>query len=157
MVTYPPDNLAATLAALLKQRGLTSGALARDAGLSAPAVYQILKGKTETPHQRTLEKLATALNVPLERLFLGGAYDRASFMRPDPEILSQIPETIGPELEAMIQRELADATPLGPGSAAPEAYQDILKMKLYLILTKEKLGARGNGRPGRDASPAKRA
>ncbi len=132
-------HLGIRLKELLVQNGLTAGELARATGLTRQAIYQILSGKTRAPRRGTVDKIAGALNVPAQRLFIGGGDDLPGFMHPDPDILSQIPDTIGPELEAMIQRELPDAAPLRLEGPPGDAYQDILKMKLYLILKKTRL------------------
>jgi transcriptional regulator with XRE-family HTH domain len=128
------------LARLLSQRGLSAADVARATGLSRQAVYQILSGKTRSPKRATLERIAAFLGVTPAAL-LRDAAATPEFLTPDAEILAQIPPHIGPELAAMIERELPDAAPLRLDGPAEEARQDILKMKLYLILKKRKLEA----------------
>ena len=129
---------------LLHRRGLTAGDVARATGMSRQAVYQILKGKTHTPRQGTLERMAAFLGVPPNRLLVGDLPEETpGFLYPDATILTQIPETIGPELEAMIEAELPDTAPLRLEGPSSKAHQDVLKMKLYLILKKRKLASGG--------------
>lgn len=127
---------------ILARRGLSAGDLARATNLSRQAIYQILNGKTRTPKRSTLDKMAAFLNVPPGQLLRGELpEDTPEFLKPDEEILAQVPEVIGPELEAVIEREMPDRTPLSLEGPSPKARQDILKMKLYLILKKRKLSA----------------
>jgi hypothetical protein len=46
---------------------------------------------------------------------------------------------VGQELAAVIEREMPDRTPVQLTGVAEKARQEILKMKLYLILKKKKL------------------
>jgi hypothetical protein len=86
--------------------------------------------------------MAAFLNVPPGQLLRGELpEDTPEFLKPDEEILAQVPEVIGPELEAVIEREMPDRTPLSLEGPSAKARQDILKMKLYLILKKRKLSA----------------
>ena len=125
---------------ILARRGLSAGDLARATNLSRQAIYQILNGKTRTPKRSTLDKMSAFLDIPPGQLIRGELpEDTPGFLKPDEEILSQIPDAIGPELEAVIERELPDSTPLPFEGRASKAHQDILKMKLYLILKKKKL------------------
>jgi transcriptional regulator with XRE-family HTH domain len=127
---------------ILARRGISAGDLARATGLSRQAIYQILNGKTRTPKRSTLDKMAAFLNVPPGQLLRGELpEDTPEFLQPDEEILAQIPDVIGPELEAVIEREMPDSTPLSLEGPSSKARQDILKMKLYLILKKKKLGS----------------
>jgi transcriptional regulator with XRE-family HTH domain len=127
---------------ILARRGLSAGDLARATNLSRQAIYQILNGKTRTPKRSTLDKMAAFLNVPPGQLLRGELpEDTPEFLKPDEEILAQVPEVIGPELEAVIEREMPDRTPLSLEGPSAKARQDILKMKLYLILKKRKLSA----------------
>lgn len=127
---------------ILARRGLSAGDLARATNLSRQAIYQILNGKTRTPKRSTLDKMSAFLNIPPGQLIRGELpEDTPGFLKPDEEILSQIPDSIGPELEAVIERELPDSTPLPFEGRTSKAHQDILKMKLYLILKKKKLVA----------------
>ncbi len=141
-MNYNSGQLARGLRELLASRGLTAGDVARGTGLSRQAIYQILSGKTRTPKGATLERIASFLRIPVGRLRRGYVPDEVpEFLRPDSDILSQIPDVIGPELAAMIERELPDNTPLRLEGPSRGARQDILKMKLYLILKKRKLDA----------------
>ncbi len=125
---------------ILARRGLSAGDLARATNLSRQAIYQILNGKTRTPKRSTLDKMAAFLNVPPGQLLRGELpEDTPEFLKPDEEILAQVPEVVGPELEAVIEREMPDRTPLSIDGPSGKARQDILKMKLYLILKKRKL------------------
>ena len=127
---------------ILARRGLSAGDLARATGLSRQAIYQLLNGKTRSPKRSTLDKMASFLKVPPGQLIRGELpEDTPPFLKPDEEILSQIPDAIGPELEAVIEREMPDTTPLRFEGSLSQARQDILKMKLYLILKKKKLAA----------------
>ena len=127
---------------ILARRGISAGDLARATGLSRQAIYQILNGKTRAPKRSTLDKMAAFLNVPPGQLLRGELpEDTPEFLQPDEEILAQIPDVIGPELEAVIEREMPDGTPLSLEGPSAKARQDILKMKLYLILKKKKLGS----------------
>ncbi len=127
---------------ILARRGLSAGDLARATNLSRQAIYQILNGKTRTPKRSTLDKMAAFLNVPPGQLLRGELpEDTPEFLKPDEEILAQVPDVIGPELEAVIEREMPDRTPLLLEGPSSKARQDILKMKLYLILKKRKLSA----------------
>ncbi len=129
---------------ILARRGLSAGDLARATNLSRQAIYQILNGKTRTPKRSTLDKMAAFLNVPPGQLLRGELpEDTPEFLKPDEEILAQVPDVIGPELEAVIEREMPDRTPLLLEGPSSKARQDILKMKLYLILKKRKLSAPG--------------
>jgi transcriptional regulator with XRE-family HTH domain len=131
---------------ILARRGISAGDLARATGLSRQAIYQILNGKTRTPKRSTLDKMAAFLNVPPGQLIRGELpEDTPEFLQPDEEILAQIPDVVGPELEAVIEREMPDRTPLSLEGPSPKARQDILKMKLYLILKKRKLGSSDEG------------
>ena len=125
---------------ILARRGLSAGDLARATNLSRQAIYQILNGKTRTPKRSTLDKMSAFLNIPPGQLIRGELpEDTPGFLKPDEEILSQIPDVIGPELEAVIEREMPDTTPLTFEGPLSKARQDVLKMKLYLILKKKKL------------------
>jgi transcriptional regulator with XRE-family HTH domain len=127
---------------ILARRGLSAGDLARATNLSRQAIYQILNGKTRTPKRSTLDKMAAFLNVPPGQLLRGELpEDTPEFLKPDEEILAQVPDVVGPELEAVIEREMPDRTPLSLEGPSAKARQDILKMKLYLILKKRKLSA----------------
>jgi transcriptional regulator with XRE-family HTH domain len=135
-------DLSRVLREILARRGLSAGDLARATNLSRQAIYQILNGKTRTPKRSTLDKMSTFLNVPPGQLIRGELpEDTPGFLKPDEEILSQIPDVIGPELEAVIERELPNNMPLPFEGPTSRAYQDVLKMKLYLILKKKKLAA----------------
>ena len=127
---------------ILARRGLSAGDLARATNLSRQAIYQILNGKTRTPKRSTLDKMAAFLNVPPGQLLRGELpEDTPEFLKPDEEILAQVPDVVGPELEAVIEREMPDRTPLSIEGPSSKGRQDILKMKLYLILKKRKLSA----------------
>jgi transcriptional regulator with XRE-family HTH domain len=131
---------------ILARRGLSAGDLARATNLSRQAIYQILNGKTRTPKRSTLDKMAAFLDVPPGQLLRGELpEDTPEFLQPDEDILAQVPDVIGPELEAVIEREMPDRTPLSLEGPSSKARQDILKMKLYLILKKRKLGAPQEG------------
>jgi transcriptional regulator with XRE-family HTH domain len=144
---YDDFDFSRVLRHILARRGLSAGDLARATGLSRQAIYQILNGKTRTPKRSTLDKMAAFLNVPPGQLIRGELpEDTPEFLQPDGEILAQIPDVIGPELEAVVEREMPDRTPLSLEGPSSKARQDILKMKLYLILKKRKLGASDEGR-----------
>jgi transcriptional regulator with XRE-family HTH domain len=144
------DNLdfSRVLRDILARRGLSAGDLARATGLSRQAIYQILNGKTRSPKRSTLDKMSAFLGIPPGQLLRGELpEDTPEFLRPDDEILEQIPDVIGSELEAVIERELPDRTPLSIDGPSEKARQDILKMKLYLILKKRKLTTRKEEAP----------
>jgi transcriptional regulator with XRE-family HTH domain len=135
-------DFAEVLRSILARRGLSAGDLARATNLSRQAIYQILNGKTRTPKRSTVDKMAAFLGIPPGALIRGELpEDIPVFLKPDREILSQIPHVIGPELETVIERELPDNTPLEFEERLSKERQDILKMKLYLILMKKKLAA----------------
>jgi transcriptional regulator with XRE-family HTH domain len=139
---YDDLDFSRVLREILARRGLSAGDLARATGLSRQAIYQILNGKTRTPKRSTLDKMAAFLNVPPGQLLRGELpEDTPEFLQPDEEILAQVPDVVGPELEAVIEREMPDRTPLLLEGPSSKARQDVLKMKLYLILKKRKLSA----------------
>lgn len=139
-IMYDDMDFSRTLRAIIARRGLSAGDLARATGLSRQAIYQILNGKTRTPKRSTIDKMSAFLDVPPGQLLRGELpEDTPEFLQPDHEILAQIPDVIGPELEAVIEREMPDQTPLSLEAPSSQARQDILKMKLYLILKKRKL------------------
>jgi transcriptional regulator with XRE-family HTH domain len=136
------QQLAAALREILASRGIKTRDLAHATGLTRQAISRILNGRTRSPHRATVEKLASYLGVPAAKLMRAEIPDRTpEFLRPDTQIISQIPDKVGPELEAMIEAELPDRSPLPAGGASDDARQDVLKMKLYLILKKRKLAA----------------
>jgi len=144
------DNLdfSRILREILARRGLSAGDLARATNLSRQAIYQILNGKTRTPKRSTLDKMSAFLGIPPGQLLRGEfPEDTPSFLKPDEEILAQIPETVGQELAAVIEREMPDRTPAHLVGVAEKARQEILKMKLYLILKKKKLLGESGDRP----------
>lgn len=51
---------------ILKEKGVTQQALADSLGVSRSAIVKMLAGN---PSQETLEKIASALNVPMWQLF----------------------------------------------------------------------------------------
>ena len=51
----------------LEKNGMTANELARKAGISAPTIYNILKGGAENPQQRTLRAIESALGETFER------------------------------------------------------------------------------------------
>jgi transcriptional regulator with XRE-family HTH domain len=136
------QQLPTALHRILDERRIKTQDLAAGTGLTRQAISRILNGRTRSPHRATIEKLATFLQIPAGRLLRcdlpGGTPE---FLQPDQEIISQIPDKIGPELEAMIEAELPDRAPLRLEGPSSEARQDILKMKLYLILKKRRLAA----------------
>jgi len=137
---YDDFDFSRVLREILARRGLSAGDLARATNLSRQAIYQILNGKTRSPKRSTLDKMSSFLGIPPGQLIRGELpEDTPEFLRPDEEILAQVPEVVGPELEAVIERELPDRTPLQLEGPSAKARQDILKMKLYLILKKRKL------------------
>jgi len=139
---YDDLDFSRVLREILARRGLSAGDLARATGLSRQAIYQILNGKTRTPKRSTLDKMAAFLDVPPGQLLRGELpEDTPEFLRPDEDILAQVPDVVGPELEAVIEREMPDRTPLLLDGPSSKARQDVLKMKLYLILKKRKLSA----------------
>jgi hypothetical protein len=86
--------------------------------------------------------MAAFLDVPPGQLLRGELpEDTPEFLRPDEDILAQVPDVVGPELEAVIEREMPDRTPLLLEGPSSKPRQDVLKMKLYLILKKRKLSA----------------
>ncbi len=139
---YDDLDFSRVLREILARRGLSAGDLAKATGLSRQAIYQILNGKTRTPKRSTLDKMAAFLDVPPGQLLRGELpEDTPEFLRPDEDILAQVPDVIGPELEAVIEREMPDRTPLLLEGPSSKPRQDVLKMKLYLILKKRKLSA----------------
>jgi transcriptional regulator with XRE-family HTH domain len=64
-VELPP--IAAWLFRGLEKKGLTANQLASKAGISAPTVYNILKGGAENPQQRTLTAIESVLGEKFER------------------------------------------------------------------------------------------
>lgn len=139
---YDDLDFSRVLREILARRGLSAGDLAKATGLSRQAIYQILNGKTRTPKRSTLDKMAAFLDVPPGQLLRGELpEDTPEFLRPDEDILAQVPDVVGPELEAVIEREMPDRTPLLLEGPSSKPRQDILKMKLYLILKKRKLSA----------------
>ncbi|MEE8640589.1 MAG: helix-turn-helix transcriptional regulator [bacterium] len=139
---YDDLDFSRVLREILARRGLSAGDLAKATGLSRQAIYQILNGKTRTPKRSTLDKMAAFLDVPPGQLLRGELpEDTPEFLRPDEDILAQVPDVVGPELEAVIEREMPDRTPLLLDGPSSKARQDVLKMKLYLILKKRKLSA----------------
>lgn len=139
---YDDLDFSRVLREILARRGLSAGDLAKATGLSRQAIYQILNGKTRTPKRSTLDKMAAFLDVPPGQLLRGELpEDTPEFLRPDEDILAQVPDVVGPELEAVIEREMPDRTPLLLEGPSSKPRQDVLKMKLYLILKKRKLSA----------------
>ncbi len=139
---YDDLDFSRVLREILARRGLSAGDLAKATGLSRQAIYQILNGKTRTPKRSTLDKMAAFLDVPPGQLLRGELpEDTPGFLQPDEEILAQVPDVVGPELEAVIEREMPDRTPLLLEGPSSKPRQDVLKMKLYLILKKRKLSA----------------
>lgn len=67
--------------ALRKQRGLTQAQLGAQCGLSGASIGSYEKGGT-LPKRRTVERLASALGVPPERLTGGGPVPPAPSPRP---------------------------------------------------------------------------
>lgn len=53
---------------VLKSKGLTALSLAEMVGITQPNISNIINGKTN-PSLETLEKIATALDVPISNLF----------------------------------------------------------------------------------------
>jgi SOS-response transcriptional repressor LexA len=53
---------------LMKQRGLSQGALAKLTGLTQPTIWRILKGVSEVPETRTLDPLAKFFGISMEQL-----------------------------------------------------------------------------------------
>jgi transcriptional regulator with XRE-family HTH domain len=51
----------------LEKKKMTANELARKAGISAPTVYNLLKGGAENPQQRTLKAIEAALDEKFER------------------------------------------------------------------------------------------
>ena len=134
------NQLPTALREILAARGIKTRDIAQSTGLTRQAISRILNGRTRSPHRATIEKLATYLNVPAGKLMRAEIPDRTpEFLRPDPAIIAQIPDKIGPEMEVMIENELPDKSPLRLEGTGDEARQDILKMKLYLILKKRRL------------------
>ena len=64
-VELPP--IAVWLFRGLEKKGMTANELARKAGVSAPTIYNILKGGAENPQQRTLKAIEIALGETFER------------------------------------------------------------------------------------------
>jgi transcriptional regulator with XRE-family HTH domain len=128
------------LRGIVTARGITTKDLSAGSGLTRQAISRMLSGRTRAPHRASIEKLAKYLDIPGEALSRVNVPDRIpNFLRPDPEIVAQIPSTIGPELKAMIENEFPEELPLSSEAVASEAYQDILKAKLYCILKRQKL------------------
>ena len=50
------------------EKGIKVNSIADSVGISLPALYNIVNGKM-SPKMETLEKIATALNVPMWQLF----------------------------------------------------------------------------------------
>ena len=50
------------------EKGIKVNSIADSVGISLPALYNIVNGKM-SPKMETLEKIATALNVPMSQLF----------------------------------------------------------------------------------------
>ncbi len=63
--TPKPEDFPARLNATMSAKGKNAAVLAREAGLNPTAVYDILSGKSRNPQIKTVEKIATALGVPL--------------------------------------------------------------------------------------------
>ncbi len=139
---YDDLDFPRSLRTIMSRRGLSAGDIAKATGLSRQAIYQIINGKTRTPKRGTLDKMSEYLDIPPGQLLRGELpEDTPAFLQPDREILAQVPDVIGPELEAVIEREMPDQTPLVLATPSSQARQDILKMKLYLILKKKKLAS----------------
>jgi len=60
--------VARNLAYLLKQRGLSQGALAKLTGTTQPTIWRILKGVSEVPETKTLDPLARFFGLSMEQL-----------------------------------------------------------------------------------------
>ncbi len=64
MLVYSPKKITA----LREERGWNMSELARRAGLSAPSLWALEKGKTRMPKYETLRDIAAALGVPLSAI-----------------------------------------------------------------------------------------
>ena len=64
-VELPP--IAVWLFRALEKKGMTANELARKAGVSAPTIYNILKGGAENPQQRTVRAIESAIGESFER------------------------------------------------------------------------------------------
>lgn len=70
-----PDQYAvdrSELAALREARGLSMTAFARKAGVDYSSYWRIEKGRAHNPRIETIQRLAHALDVPVERLIAAG-------------------------------------------------------------------------------------
>lgn len=61
---------AANIEAIMKLRGTDPAKLGRDAGMNRTGIYDILSGKSRNPRLDTVEKIASALEVPPSALFV---------------------------------------------------------------------------------------
>lgn len=132
------NPFAQNLRNIMRERNLTVSNVAKEINVSPQTIYKMLCGATAAPAPSTVAKLAAFLGVAPRRLWGEDVAETPPFAWPDADVLAQIPEVIGPDLEAAIERELPDTTPLRLAGPSADARQDILKMKLYLILKKRK-------------------
>lgn len=56
---------------ILKSKNMTPYVLAKKADLSAMSIWRILNGETKSPRPQNIEKIATALDMPVEDLIAG--------------------------------------------------------------------------------------
>ncbi len=66
---------AATLRALIKQRGFSLGQLAQQAGCSKGFISHLLAGRRTTCTPPLAARIAKSLNVPLNLLFTSSLFD----------------------------------------------------------------------------------
>ena len=55
---------------ILKNQGKTMYWLAKETGIAYPTIHNIVKGKTERIDFNTMEKIAKALNVSFDEIFV---------------------------------------------------------------------------------------
>ena len=95
------------LDALLKAKGIKPGTLASETGISKNTIYGIIKRNNKKVDVRIMEKIAAALDVPMDYFFGGGSDEGEKKDQLEPEVdeldeFMELFEKLTPEQKAFI-------------------------------------------------------